>query len=62
MKLKFFSFSAAGMTIDILVFTFAGKFELGDEYASTFYESPKAKEALAEVIPWLDAQSAFELP
>lgn len=54
--------SAAGMTVEILPFPFCGEVIAGDDFAKILYETPKAKEALAEVIPWLDSQGAFDLP
>lgn len=50
------------MTVEILPFPFCGEVIAGDDFAKILYVSPKAKEAFAEVIPWLDAQEAFDMP
>ena len=49
------------MTVEILPFPFCGDVIPGDDFAKVLYLPPKAKEAFAEVIPWLDAQGAFDL-
>lgn len=49
------------MTIEILPFPFFGEITTRDDFVRTLYETPKAKEAFAEVIPWLDGQNAFDL-
>jgi hypothetical protein len=55
--------SAAGMTVEILPFPYSeSEVSTRDDFVRFLYENSKIKRALAEVVPWLYEQGAFELP